>query len=167
VVVSPGVIVGDRVKIQNNVSLYTGVELEDEVFCGPSMVFTNVINPRSSIVRRNEYRRTVVKRGATLGANSTIVCGNIIGEYAFIGAGAVVTHDVPPYALMLGVPAKQVGYMCQCASARLEFDNPTGPGHKLDRLAMVRTAQATCAACGANYLQTSAGEVRLSVARAA
>jgi UDP-2-acetamido-3-amino-2,3-dideoxy-glucuronate N-acetyltransferase len=170
VVVSPGVVVGDRVKIQNNVSLYTGVELEDEVFCGPSMVFTNVINPRSHIVRRDEYKRTLVKRGATLGANSTIVCGITIGEYAFIGAGAVVTHDVPPYALMLGVPARQVGYMCQCAGARLEFmDAREEPGYRSGGLAVLEatTTEATCAVCGANYVQSATGEVRVELAPAA
>src|SRR5919201_3489900 len=114
VVVSNGVRIGSNVKIQNNVSLYTGVELEDDVFCGPSMVFTNVINPRSHIVRKNEYRRTLVKRGASLGANCTIVCGTTIGEYAFVAAGAVVSHDVKPYALVMGVPARQVGWMCYC-----------------------------------------------------
>jgi UDP-2-acetamido-3-amino-2,3-dideoxy-glucuronate N-acetyltransferase len=114
VVVSPGVRVGNNVKIQNNVSVYTGVELQDDVFCGPSMVFTNVINPRSHIVRRNEYKKTLVKRGASLGANCTIVCGTTVGEFAFIGAGAVVTHDVPDYALVLGVPAERAGWMCSC-----------------------------------------------------
>ncbi len=112
--VASGVRIGNNVKIQNNVSLYTGVELEDDVFCGPSMVFTNVINPRSHVVRRHEYQRTLVKRGASLGANSTIVCGNTIGQYAFVAAGAVVTRDVPDYALVMGVPARQVGWMCQC-----------------------------------------------------
>ncbi len=111
VLVSPDVSVGDNCKIQNNVSLYTGVILEDDVFCGPSCVFTNVINPRSQIVRRNEYLQTLVKRGATLGANSTIVCGATLGRYCFIGAGAVVRGDVPDYALMLGVPARQKGWM--------------------------------------------------------
>lgn len=105
------VTIGNNVKIQNNVSVYDNVTLEDDVFCGPSMVFTNVYNPRSAISRKNEYRDTLVKRGATLGANSTIVCGVTIGEYAFIGAGAVVNKDVPDYALMVGVPAKQVGWM--------------------------------------------------------
>jgi UDP-2-acetamido-3-amino-2,3-dideoxy-glucuronate N-acetyltransferase len=114
VLVASGVRVGNNVKIQNNVSLYTGVELEDDVFCGPSMVFTNVINPRSHISRKNEYQRTLVRRGATLGANSTIVCGHTIGQFAFIAAGAVVTHDVPDYALMMGVPAKRAGWMCSC-----------------------------------------------------
>jgi len=114
VLVSPEVRLGNNVKVQNNVSLYTGVELEDDVFCGPSMVFTNVINPRSHIVRKNEYRKTVVKRGATLGANCTIVCGTTIGSYAFVAAGAVVSRDVPDFALVMGVPARQVGFMCYC-----------------------------------------------------
>jgi len=111
VFVASGVKIGDNVKIQNNVAVYEGVELEDDVFCGPSCVFTNVINPRSQIVRRDEYLPTLVKRGATIGANATIVCGATIGRYAFIGAGAVVRGDVPDYALMLGVPAKQHGWM--------------------------------------------------------
>src|SRR5215469_2605439 len=114
VLVSSRVVVGNNVKIQNNVSLYTGVELEDDVFCGPSMVFTNVLTPRSHINRKNEYQRTLVRRGASLGANSTIVCGVTIGQYAFVGAGAVVTKDVPDHALMVGVPARQVGWVCQC-----------------------------------------------------
>lgn len=114
VMLGPNVRIGDRVKIQNNVSVYEGVELEDEVFCGPSMVFTNVINPRSFIERKHEFRRTLVKRGATLGANSTIMCGITIGEYAFIGAGALVNKDVLPYALVVGVPAKQIGWVCKC-----------------------------------------------------
>ena len=114
VVISPGVVIGDRVKIQNNVSVYTGVELEDDVFCGPSMVFTNVINPRSHIERKHEYRRTLVKHGASIGANATVVCGNTLGCYSFIAAGAVVTKDVPDYALMMGVPAIQAGWMCEC-----------------------------------------------------
>ena len=103
--------IGDRVKIQNNVSVYDAVTLEDEVFCGPSMVFTNVYNPRAAIVRKDEYRRTLVRRGATLGANSTIVCGVTIGQHAFVGAGAVVNRDVPDFALMLGVPARHAGWM--------------------------------------------------------
>lgn len=107
------VIIGNNVKIQNNVSVYDNVILEDDVFCGPSMVFTNVYNPRSAITRKDEYRDTLVKRGATLGANCTIVCGVTIGEHAFIGAGAVITKDVPAYALMMGVPAKQVGWMSE------------------------------------------------------
>lgn len=105
------VVIGDRCKIQNNVSLYDGVTLEDGVFCGPSMVFTNVYNPRALIERKDEYRETRVRRGATLGANSTVVCGVSIGEFAFVGAGAVVTKDVKPYALMVGVPARQIGWM--------------------------------------------------------
>jgi UDP-2-acetamido-3-amino-2,3-dideoxy-glucuronate N-acetyltransferase len=107
------VTIGDNVKIQNNVSVYDDVTLEDDVFCGPSMVFTNVYNPRSAIVRKDEYRQTLVKKGATLGANSTIVCGVTIGRYAFVGAGAVVTKDVPDYALVVGVPARQIGWMSE------------------------------------------------------
>jgi UDP-2-acetamido-3-amino-2,3-dideoxy-glucuronate N-acetyltransferase len=114
VLVARGVQIGDHCKIQNNVSVYEGVILEDYVFCGPSMVFTNVINPRSEIERKSEYRSTRVGRGATLGANSTIMCGHDIGAYAFVGAGAVVTKDVPPYALVLGTPARRVGWMCRC-----------------------------------------------------
>jgi UDP-2-acetamido-3-amino-2,3-dideoxy-glucuronate N-acetyltransferase len=105
------VIIGNNVKIQNNVSVYDNVIIEDDVFCGPSMVFTNVYNPRSAVSRKDEYKNTVVKRGATLGANCTIVCGNTIGQYAFIGAGSVVTHDVADFALMVGVPARQIGWM--------------------------------------------------------
>lgn len=111
VVVGPNVTIGDRVKIQNNVSVYEGVTIEEDVFCGPSMVFTNVINPRSSIVRRNEFLETKVKKGASIGANATIVCGNNLGRYCFIAAGAVVTKDVRDFALMAGVPAKQIGWM--------------------------------------------------------
>lgn len=134
--VAPRVKIGNNVKIQNNVSLYTGVELEDDVFCGPSMVFTNVVNPRSHVERKNEYRRTLVKRGASLGANSTIVCGVTIGEYAFVAAGAVVTRDVPDYALVIGVPAKQAGWMCRC-------------GVRLSLLGEL----AHCGACGAKFEQ--------------
>ena len=111
VFVGNDVVIGDRVKIQNNVSVYDAVTLEDEVFCGPSMVFTNVYNPRSGIVRKDQYRRTLVRRGASIGANATIVCGVTIGSYAFIGAGAVIKHDVPDFALMAGVPARQVGWI--------------------------------------------------------
>ena len=114
VVVMNGVKVGNNVKIQNNVSVYEGVELEDDVFCGPSMVFTNVNNPRSAVSRKNEYEPTRVKRGVTIGANATIVCGVTLGEYAFVGAGSVVTHDVPAYALVAGVPAKRIGWTCEC-----------------------------------------------------
>jgi UDP-2-acetamido-3-amino-2,3-dideoxy-glucuronate N-acetyltransferase len=120
VYVGNDVSIGNNVKIQNNVSVYDAVTLEDDVFCGPSMVFTNVYNPRSAVVRKNEYRRTLVKRGATLGANCTIICGVTVGEYAFVGAGAVVKHDVPAYALMAGVPARQIGWMSEHGE-RLDF----------------------------------------------
>lgn len=120
VVISPGVTLGNNVKVQNNVSIYTGVICEDDVFLGPSMVFTNVINPRSAIARKNEYKTTLVKKGASIGANATIVCGNTIGEYALIGAGAVVTKDVPAYALVIGNPAKQSGWVSEYGH-RLEF----------------------------------------------
>ena len=136
VLVSSGVRLGNNVKVQNNVSLYTGVELEDDVFCGPSMVFTNVINPRSHVVRKNEYQRTLIKRGATLGANSTIVCGITVGEYAFVAAGALVNRDVPNHALVMGVPARQAGWMCYCG-VRL----PAGD-------------HVTCCTCDRNYLIT-------------
>lgn len=119
VFIGNSVVIGDNVKVQNNVSIYDDVILEDDVFCGPSMVFTNVINPRSHISRKNEYKKTVVRRGGTIGANATIVCGHIIGEYAFIGAGAVVTKDVPAYALYLGNPARWAGWMCQCGTRLL------------------------------------------------
>lgn len=134
VVISPSVIVGDNVKIQNNVSVYTGVELEEDVFCGPSVVFTNVINPRSHVPRKHEYRRTLVRRGASIGANATVVAGVILGKYSFIGAGAVVTRDVPDYALMVGVPAKQIGWVCCC-------------GNRLSG-----SSAAVCATCGKQYL---------------
>ena len=119
VVVMNTVRIGDNVKIQNNVSVYEGVEIEDDVFCGPSMVFTNVYNPRSAVSRKNEYRKTNVQRGASIGANATIVCGVTIGRYAFIGAGAVINRDVPDYALMAGVPARRIGWMSE-AGFRLE-----------------------------------------------
>jgi len=134
VFVAPSVRIGNNVKIQNNVSLYEGVELADDVFCGPSMVFTNVLNPRSHVSRKNEYRRTRVGRGATFGANCTIVCGHDVGEYAFIGAGAVVTKNVPPYALMVGNPARRIGWMCRCGVRLPEARGPV-----------------KCAACGDGY----------------
>jgi len=121
VVVSPGVKLGRNVKVQNNVSIYTGVICEDDVFLGPSMVFTNIINPRSAIVRKDKYVTTIVEKGATIGANATIICGNRIGRYAFVGAGAVVTKDVKPYALVVGNPARQIGWMSEYGH-RLNFD---------------------------------------------
>ncbi|HVX37992.1 MAG TPA: acyltransferase [Gemmatimonadaceae bacterium] len=139
VVVMNGTRIGNNVKIQNNVSIYEGVELEDDVFCGPSMVFTNVMNPRSHVSRKSEYRKTVVKRGASIGANATIVCGSTLGEYAFVGAGAVITKDVLPYALMAGVPARRIGWMCQC-------------GERLPD-----AGEGTCGACGTRYARTGAG----------
>ena len=135
VLVASGVRVGDRCKVQNNVSLYTGVVLEEDVFCGPSAVFTNVLNPRSEVVRKHEYRTTLVKRGATIGANATIVCGTTIGSYAFVGAGAVVTRDVPDFALVMGIPAQRAGWMCRCG-VRLE---PVGESSR-------------CGSCGAAYV---------------
>ena len=148
VVVMNGVRLGNNVKVQNNVSIYEGVELEDDVFCGPSMVFTNVVNPRSHISRKNEYRRTLVRRGATIGANATIVCGVTLGEYSFIGAGAVVSKSVPAYALMVGVPAKRIGWMCQCGE-RL----PDG-------------GAATCEHCGTRYERAGEGLRRATMTNA-
>jgi len=142
--------IGDNVKIQNNVSIYTGVELEDDVFCGPSMVFTNVINPRSRINRKHQYRPTLIKRGATLGANSTIVCGNTVGRYAFAAAGAVITRDVPDHALMMGVPARQVGWVCECGtklefpSAEIGWENENGRDGKMSDAQVQRTSCAVC-----------------------
>jgi UDP-2-acetamido-3-amino-2,3-dideoxy-glucuronate N-acetyltransferase len=119
--------IGNNVKVQNNVSIYDDVVLEDDVFCGPSMVFTNVVNPRSHVSRKHEYKSTLVKRGATIGANATIVCGHTIGEYAFIGAGAVVTRDVVPHALVVGNPGRRVGWMCGCGVRLPESDRPVCP----------------------------------------
>jgi UDP-2-acetamido-3-amino-2,3-dideoxy-glucuronate N-acetyltransferase len=133
VVVMNGARIGNNVKIQNNVSVYEGVELEDDVFCGPSMVFTNVLNPRSHISRRNEYQRTLVRRGSTIGANATILCGTTLGEYSFIGAGSVVTKDVPSYGLMVGVPARRVGWMCKCG------------------VRLPDSGEGSCKACGESY----------------
>ncbi|HKG23101.1 MAG TPA: DapH/DapD/GlmU-related protein [Blastocatellia bacterium] len=147
VVISPHVVIGDNVKVQNNVSIYTGVELEDDVFCGPSMVFTNVINPRSHVSRKDEYRKTLVRRGASIGANATVVCGHTIGRFAFIGAGTVVTRDVPDYALVVGNPGRIIGWMCQCG-VRLEM----GRGADTDE-------SAVCSACRKGYAK-SAGIVR-------
>ncbi|MGB5363618.1 MAG: acyltransferase [Aureibaculum sp.] len=121
VVVSPDVVLGSNVKVQNNVSIYTGVICEDDVFLGPSMVFTNVINPRSAIIRRDEFKKTLVKKGASIGANATIICGNTIGEYSLIGAGSVVTKEILPYALVVGNPSKQIGWVSEYGH-RLNFD---------------------------------------------
>jgi UDP-2-acetamido-3-amino-2,3-dideoxy-glucuronate N-acetyltransferase len=134
VVVMGGTRLGNNVKVQNNVSIYEGVTLEDDVFCGPSCVFTNVVNPRSHVSRKAEYQPTLVRRGATIGANATIVCGATLGEYSFIGAGAVARGEIPAYALMVGVPARRVGWMCQC-------------GQRLD----LHEGAAACSVCGAGY----------------
>jgi len=136
VYVGNDVAIGDNVKIQNNVSVYDAVSLEDDVFCGPSMVFTNVFNPRSAVIRKDEYRRTLVRRGATLGANSTVVCGCTVGEFAFVGAGAVVSRDVPAFALMVGVPARRIGWMSR-------------HGERLDLPASLPFGQQAAAACPA------------------
>jgi UDP-2-acetamido-3-amino-2,3-dideoxy-glucuronate N-acetyltransferase len=143
VVVMAGARLGKNVKVQNNVSIYEGVVLEDDVFCGPSCVFTNVVNPRSHVSRKSEYRPTLVRRGTSIGANATILCGITLGEYSFIGAGAVVRSDVPAFALMVGVPARRVGWMCRCG-VRLQL----------------RDGRATCAACGTAYRETE-GLLRL------
>jgi UDP-2-acetamido-3-amino-2,3-dideoxy-glucuronate N-acetyltransferase len=139
VVISPGCVVGNNAKIQNNVSIYTGVILEDDVFCGPSMVFTNVINPRAHIERKDEYKRTLVCRGASIGANTTIVCGVTLGRYCFIGAGAVVTRDVPDYAVVYGNPARLKGWVCYCGELLdMGADQPA-------------TARGGCARCSRQY----------------
>ena len=137
VVISPGCTIGHNVKIQNNVSIYTGVTLDDDVFCGPSMVFTNVVNPRSHVSRKDEYRATHVGRGASLGANSTIVCGHNVGQFAFVGAGAVVTKDIPDFALVVGNPARISGWMCACGVKLASGAKPP--------------ATARCGVCGSEY----------------
>lgn len=138
VVVMSGTRLGNNVKVQNNVSIYEGVTLEDDVFCGPSCVFTNVLNPRSHVSRKHEYRPTLVGRGASIGANATVVCGVSLGQYAFVGAGAVVTRDVPAFALVVGSPARQIGWMCQCG----------------ERLKIADHA-ARCGVCGASYREAA------------
>ena len=145
VVVSPDVVLGNNVKVQNNVSIYTGVICEDDVFLGPSMVFTNVINPRSAVIRRDQYVETLVQKGATIGANATIVCGNLIGKYSFIGAGAVVTREVKPYALVVGNPSRQVGWMSEYGH-RLKFNSEglaycpeSGEEYRLDKDMVTKT----------------------------
>jgi len=140
VFIGSGVVLGNNIKVQNNVSIYDGVTLEDDVFCGPSMVFTNVFNPRSFISRKKEFRKTLIKKGATIGANVTIVCGNTIGQYAFIGAGSVVTKDVPDYALVYGNPGKVKGWVCQCAE-EITF----------------RSRKAVCKACEKRYKKDHVG----------
>ena len=141
VMVGPRVVLGNNVKVQNNVSIYEGVEIEDDVFCGPSMVFTNVINPRSAIERKTEFRRTLVKRGASMGANCTIVCGVTIGRYAFVGAGAVVTRDVADYALVAGAPARGRAWVCECSEKLRVGGGGDGGGGELVK----------CGACGRRY----------------
>ena len=147
VFIASDTVLGDNVKIQNNVSIYTGVILEDDVFLGPSMVFTNVINPRSHVVRRGEYQTTLVKRGATVGANATILCGITLGEYAFVGAGSVVTRDVPAYSLVHGNPARLRGWMCQC-------------GLKLSFTSVEGCEITVCENCGARYRKQAETVVR-------
>lgn len=144
VVISPEVVIGHNVKIQNNVSVYTGVICENDVFIGPSVVFTNVINPRSHISRKNEYKKTVIKKGASIGANATIVCGHNIGNYAFIGAGAVVTKDVPDYALVVGNPARQTGWVCKCGVKLPPADNKN---------------TLVCSQCGCKYVMKNSIDI--------
>jgi UDP-2-acetamido-3-amino-2,3-dideoxy-glucuronate N-acetyltransferase len=146
VVVMNGARLGNNVKVQNNVSVYEGVILEDDVFCGPSMVFTNVINPRSQVSRRHEYQRTLVRRGATIGANATILCGTTLGEYSFVGAGAVVTADVPAFAIVTGVPARRTGWACRCG------------------VTLRGAGRLTCAACATVYVE-AAGALQVAEPR--
>jgi len=145
VVISPEVVIGDGVRIQNNVSVYTGVIVEDDAFLGPSCVFTNVINPRSFISRKDEFKQTLIRKGASIGANATIICGITVGKYALVGAGAVVTKDVPDYALVRGNPAEITGYVCKCAH-KLKFDD----------------THAKCSHCGDSYFIDDSGEVKSS-----
>lgn len=150
VVVMPGTRLGNNVKVQNNVSVYEGVHCEDDVFLGPSMVFTNVVNPRSHVSRKHEYRQTTVRRGASVGANATIVCGYTLGEYCFVAAGAVVTRNVPDYALVAGVPARVIGWMCQCGE---RLDLPARPA---------ADTSVGCSACGTAYRADADGVTRAS-----
>ena len=150
VFIASDVLIGNNVKIQNNVSIYTGVAIEDDVFLGPSMVFTNVANPRSHVSRRDEYQTTLVKRGVSIGANATVVCGVILGRYAFVGAGAVITRDVPDYALVYGNPARVQGWMCQCG-IKLHFE-PEGKGER-----------ATCESCGTRYVKQAEAVRRMEI----
>ncbi len=149
VFVGSKVTIGNNVKVQNNVSIYDNVFIEDDVFCGPSMVFTNVVNPRSHIIRKHEYRDTFIRRGASIGANATIVCGITLGKFCFIGAGAVINKDVPPYALMVGVPARQIGWMCHC-------------GVRLSLPARVeQSVEGTCLNCGSQYMLLPEGRLEV------
>jgi UDP-2-acetamido-3-amino-2,3-dideoxy-glucuronate N-acetyltransferase len=145
VVVMPGTRLGNNVKVQNNVSIYEGVECEDDTFLGPSMVFTNVVNPRSHVSRKDEYRKTLVRRGASIGANATVVCGNELGEFSFVGAGAVVTRAVPAFGLMVGVPARRIGWVCQCG----EMLGEVSVGESL-----------YCRACASSYVRSGVDELR-------
>jgi len=151
VFIGKDVVIGNNVKIQNDVSVFEEVTLEDDVFCGPSMVFTNVINPRSHISRKDEYRKTLVRRGATIGANATIVCGHTVGEFAFIGAGAVVTKDVPDYALVLGNPGRIRGWMCQCGVRMAGNSKPRAKGKAKAKKPSSAGIVLSCSACGARY----------------
>ncbi len=145
--VAAGAIIGDGCHVQNNVSVFAGIVLEDHVFCGPSMVFTNVLTPRAGVDRRDEFVPTLVRRGATLGANCTVLCGNTIGQYAMVAAGAVVTHDVPPHRLVAGVPARPTGWVCRCGEL-LRFAGAEQPG-----------AETTCSRCAEQYVISALGEL--------
>ncbi|MGH9900476.1 MAG: acyltransferase [Pyrinomonadaceae bacterium] len=160
--IAPDVTIGDNVKIQNNVSVYTGVRIEDDVFLGPSMVFTNVVNPRSHVSRKDEYRKTLVRRGASIGANATVVCGATLGQYSFVGAGSVVTRDVPDYAMVYGNPARVRGWMCQCG-LKLSWTSKNGGGkqspadggvsHTLRLTLKAEGETALCPGCNSRYVK--------------
>lgn len=147
VMIASAVVIGDNVKIQNNVSVYTGVLIEDDVFCGPSVVFTNVVNPRSQVSRKGEYQQTLVRRGATIGANATVLCGHTLGRFAFVGAGALVTRDVPDHALVVGNPGRITGWMCECGIKLAAGSTPP--------------SSATCGTCGTRYQSTGGGLARV------